>query len=45
VIQVDGWMDPQCEYLPQLQANGVSQSGIAAIEAELLSLQELPRSA
>jgi hypothetical protein len=42
VIRVDGLMD---QYLPQLQANGVSQSGIAAIETELLSLQELPQTA
>jgi hypothetical protein len=45
VIRADGLMDPQCEYLQQLQANGVSQSGIAAIQAELLSVQELPQTA
>jgi hypothetical protein len=45
VIAVAGLVDPQCEYLPQLQADGVSQNGIAAIEAELLSLQAVPRSA
>jgi hypothetical protein len=45
VIRVDGLVDPQCEYLQQLQADGVSQNGIAAIQAELLNAQELPRTA
>jgi hypothetical protein len=45
VIRVDGLVDPQCDYLSQLQADGVSQNGIAAIQAELLSLQELPKTA
>jgi hypothetical protein len=42
VIRIDGLMD---QYLPQLQANGVSQNGIAAIQAELLNIQELPKTA
>jgi hypothetical protein len=46
VIRVNGVVEPQYDgYLRQLQADGVSQQGIAAIQAELLSLQELPRSA
>jgi hypothetical protein len=45
VIRVEGLVDPQCEYLQQLQVDGMSQNGIAAIQAELLSLQELPKTA
>jgi hypothetical protein len=46
VIRVNGLIESQCDgYLRQLQTDGVSQSGIAAIQAELLSLQELPRTA
>jgi hypothetical protein len=46
VIRVNGLVEPQCDgYLRQLQTDGVSQIGIAAIQAELLNLQDLPRSA
>jgi hypothetical protein len=45
VIRVHGLVNPQYEYLQQLQADGVSQNGIAAIQAELLSVQELPQTA
>jgi hypothetical protein len=45
VIGVAGLVNSQSEYFSQLQADGVSQNGIAAIDAELLSLQELPQTA
>jgi hypothetical protein len=45
VIRVDGLVDLQCKYWLQLQADGVSQNGIAAIQAELLNLQKLPKTA